>query len=53
MSWIQLKRQLDVKVGNEYLDFAITSRTREGFKVWYKENKANIRIETRMFLDKV
>jgi hypothetical protein len=53
MSWSQLNRQLDVRVGNEHLDFAITSRTREEFKLWYKLNRPHIRLETRMFLDKV
>ena len=53
MVWSQLNRQLDCRAGNEYLDWAITSRTREEFKSWYKLNKIHIRIETRIYLDKV
>ena len=53
MHWSQLNRQLDVRIGHEHLDFVITSRTREQFKAWYRVNKVHIRLETRMFLDKV
>ena len=53
MDWSQLNRQLDVRIGHEHLDFVITSRTREQFKAWYRVNKVHIRLETRMFLDKV
>ena len=53
MVWSQLNRQLDCRVGDEYLDWSITSRTREEFKNWYKLNKTHIRLETRLYLDKV
>lgn len=53
MIWSQLKQQLDVRIRSEFLDFAITSRTREGFKQWYKSNRVSVRLETRIFLDKV
>lgn len=53
ITWSQLKHQLDVRVGSEFLDFAITSRTRAEFKAWYKQHKTNIRLETRVFLDRV
>lgn len=53
MVWSQLNRQLDVRVGHEYLDFSITSRTREEFREWYKINRVHVKLDTRPYLDKV
>jgi len=53
MSWSQLNQQLDCKVGLMPLDFAITSKTREGFREWYKVNRSEVHVNLRVTLDKV